>query len=279
LVNNPSNMKLSIITINLNNAIGLSKTIESVISQSFNDYEFIVIDGGSDDGSIDIIEKYKNRINYWISEPDTGIYNAMNKGIGKAKGEYLYFLNSGDYLASGSVLSDVFDSDYHDSFICTDFFTSEDSGQIKNDIYRNRDWSFSLYDIYSGFLAHQAFFIKKEMFNKYGLYDERLRIMADWKLFFIAIGIHHEKVLYRGVDLVVYDTNGLSSRIGGKVIYEEKKIVAKEELSPDLFKELDRLYFLEKNGFIMDFILSKKWVYSLFRVFFKFCRTFKLTKI
>ncbi len=89
-------MKLSIITVNLNNKDGLQKTIDSVISQTFKDFEWIVIDGGSTDGSKELIEKYSDYISYWVSEPDKGIYNAMNKGIKVAKGDYLEFLNSGD---------------------------------------------------------------------------------------------------------------------------------------------------------------------------------------
>lgn len=90
--------KLSIITVNLNNKDGLQKTIESVISQTCKDFEWIIIDGGSVDGSKDIIEKYSKEIDYWVSESDQGIYHAMNKGILRSHGEYLLFLNSGDYL-------------------------------------------------------------------------------------------------------------------------------------------------------------------------------------
>jgi len=84
-------MKLSIITVNLNNAAGLQKTIESVITQTFTDYEYIIIDGGSTDGSVDVIKQHADKITYWVSEPDKGIYNAMNKGILQAKGEYCLF--------------------------------------------------------------------------------------------------------------------------------------------------------------------------------------------
>jgi glycosyltransferase involved in cell wall biosynthesis len=89
-------MKLSVITINYNNAIGLRKTIESVVNQTFRDYEYIIIDGGSTDGSVDVIKEYADKIDYWVSEPDKGIYNAMNKGVAAAHGEYTNFLNSGD---------------------------------------------------------------------------------------------------------------------------------------------------------------------------------------
>ena len=90
-------MILSIITINYNNSDGLQRTIESVLSQTWTDFEWIVIDGGSTDGSLDIIKKHASHFSFWCSEPDTGIYNAMNKGITHAKGEYLNFMNSGDW--------------------------------------------------------------------------------------------------------------------------------------------------------------------------------------
>ena len=86
-------MKFSIITINYNNNKGLKKTIESVIGQTYKDFEYIIIDGGSDDGSVDTIKKYSNYITYWVSEHDNGIYNAMNKGIVQAKGTYINFMN------------------------------------------------------------------------------------------------------------------------------------------------------------------------------------------
>src|SRR5574344_2490955 len=100
-------MKLSIITINYNNAEGLEKTIKSVINQTFTDYEYIIIDGGSTDGSTDIIKKYRENIDYWVSESDKGIYKAMNKGITYTHGEYLNFMNSGDCFHSSTVLNEV----------------------------------------------------------------------------------------------------------------------------------------------------------------------------
>src|SRR5476651_1326552 len=97
-------MKLSIITINFNNAVGLKKTIESLIKQQYREFQFIIIDGGSVDSSVDIIKEYADVIDYWVSEPDTGIYQAMNKGIREANGKYLMFLNSGDYLFENTTL-------------------------------------------------------------------------------------------------------------------------------------------------------------------------------
>lgn len=104
-------MQLSIITINRNNAAGLRRTIESVVSQTaFNQIEYIVIDGASTDGSKEVIMEFADKLTYWISEPDTGIYNAMNKGIKVATGEYCQFLNSGDWLAENKVIEDMTNS-------------------------------------------------------------------------------------------------------------------------------------------------------------------------
>ena len=101
------NPKISVITISYNNKEGLEKSLKSVTSQDYKDFEYIVIDGGSNDGSKEILEKYSDKINYWVSEPDKGIYNAMNKGIEVANGEYLLFINSGDELFSSGILTEV----------------------------------------------------------------------------------------------------------------------------------------------------------------------------
>lgn len=100
-------MKLSIITINRNNCAGLSRTMDSVIRQTCKDFEWILIDGASTDGSVDLIRQNKQHITYWVSEPDKGIYNAMNKGLQQAHGEYCLFLNSGDWLAQNSTIAEV----------------------------------------------------------------------------------------------------------------------------------------------------------------------------
>ena len=101
-------MKLSIITINYNDAEGLERTIKSVTSQTFRDFEFIVIDGGSTDNSIEIIKKYEKDIDFWVSEKDGGIYPGMNKGLKQAKGEYVNFMNGGDRYHSPDVLENIF---------------------------------------------------------------------------------------------------------------------------------------------------------------------------
>src|SRR5687768_8039033 len=106
-------MKVSIITINLNNAADLKLTIESILNQTYKDFEFIIIDGGSTDGSLDLIKQNEDKITSWISEKDKGIFNAMNKGILKATGEYLIMLNAGDLFHDPKVLQDIFEGKNH----------------------------------------------------------------------------------------------------------------------------------------------------------------------
>lgn len=272
-------MKVSVITINRNNKDGLKRTLESVCNQTYDSYEYIVIDGNSTDGSKELIEEYRNKISYWVSEADNGIYNAMNKAIKVATGDYCYFLNSGDVFVSDDVLKNIFQTEHATAFICGNLIWDKKGVWETDTTYKTRDWLFSLYDIYSGFLSHQAFLIRRDMFDKYGLYDERFKIMSDWKLFFIAIGMHREDVQYVDVDIAIYDTEGFSSRVGGKAILEEKRQIAKEELSPQVYKKVDNLYYWERNSFMIDFIYSKKWIHFLFKVFLKFCTTLGLTKI
>src|SRR5687768_15687660 len=112
------NPKISVITINLNNQIGLRKTLESVVNQTSESFEYIVVDGSSTDGSVEVLNKYKDRIAHLRSEKDTGIYHAMNKGIKLAKGEYLLFLNSGDWLADNRSLENTLKLIEPDASIC-----------------------------------------------------------------------------------------------------------------------------------------------------------------
>lgn len=268
-------MKVSIITINLNDKKGLEQTIKSVAQQTYDNYEFIIIDGNSIDGSVELIEQNEGIVSHWISEPDTGIYNAMNKGIKLSTGDYLYFLNAGDRLYSPDVLEKIFEDNKNESFICGDFYTENGNNITLESPYQNRDWTFSLYDIYSTYLCHQAFFIHRHNFEKYGMYSENLRIISDWELFLIAIGVHHEKVVYKNTTIVIYNLEGLSSTIGGKVIYEEKKSVAKRRLSSSLANQLDRLYYLEQNGYITETVKSSKTLSLLVRIYSKLRRSFK----
>lgn len=198
-------MKLSIITVNLNNVDGLKKTAESIISQTFQDFEWIVIDGGSTDGSKELIEQYSDHIAYWCSEKDSGIYNAMNKGVRCAKGEYVQFLNSGDWLTCEDILQRV--SEYLHSFdiVYGDFFSTDN--------IHTRECSFGdqlfLHDFLFGSIGHCASFITRKLLVQ-NPYNESNSIVSDWEFFFSKA--LNNSTFYHIIEFVAYfDESGISS--------------------------------------------------------------------
>lgn len=201
-------VKLSIITINRNNCDGLRKTIESVINQTFNDFEYIVIDGASSDGSLDIIKEYSNKITSWLSEPDSGIYNAMNKGIIRSIGEYCLFLNSGDWLFNKNVLKDAFNIKFTEDIIYGEEII-EDNG-----VYKINKFLLPEYVTFNSFLdstlPHQCTFIKRNLFNVIGLYNEKNKIVSDWE--WNAIALFRYNCSLRKIDMPIsfYDKIGIS---------------------------------------------------------------------
>lgn len=199
--------KLSIITINHNNLKGLKRTVESVVNQTWQEFEFVVIDGGSTDGSAAYIESQSEYIDYWVSEPDTGIYNAMNKGIVKATGKYLLFLNSGDHLYSNEVLEQN-----HKSLNLYDivYFNLLVVDRKTNFVKTYPDTlSFSYFVVDT--LPHQATFIRATLFNKIGLYDESLVIVSDWKFFIESICTFNSSYLRIDRLLSTFYFDGISS--------------------------------------------------------------------
>ena len=200
-------MKLSIITVNLNNADGLKKTIESVVMQTFSDYEYIIIDGGSTDGSVEIIKQYADKITYWVSEPDKGIYNAMNKGILQAKGEYCYFLNSGDWFIDKDGLEKLFgmNPDADIIYMNIEKKIGENKYIVKYSSY------ITLFTFFIGGICHQAHFIKKILFNILGDYNEKYSTIADWEFLIRALIINQRSYKYYDITITHFDTNGISS--------------------------------------------------------------------
>lgn len=202
-------MKLSIITINLNNRDGLEETIRSVESQDFRDFEFIIIDGKSTDESVEVIWSHQQNITRWISEPDKGIYHAMNKGIRLAGGEYCLFLNSGDWLIDKYILGTVF-SKYQDSDIIAGNMAYYDSTEnVVKWIVTPPD-EITANTLFNGTLPHQSTFIKRELFFRYGMYNESLQIASDW-LFFLESLLEH-KVTYHHIDTLIsyFNMDGIS---------------------------------------------------------------------
>ena len=215
-------MKISIITVNFNDASGLAGTIRSVIDQKKADYEYIVIDGGSTDGSVEIINQYADKIDYWVSEKDRGIYHAMNKGVAQAHGDYCLFLNSGDCFYDNSVMSDI-------SRLMDDYDIVVGKVMIGNsDNFISpppNSGELTMYHLYSGAIPHQGSFIKTCLLREYP-YDENLLITSDWKFFIQTLILDNCSVIF--VDKIVarYDITGISSRRQDLMELEKRVILS-----------------------------------------------------
>jgi len=244
-------MKYSIITVNYNNKEGLRKTIESVIHQTYRDFEFIVIDGGSTDGSTDVLKEYDAQIDYWISEPDGGIYQGMNKGIKKATGEYLNFMNSGDRFYATDILKKV--SNYisnADFIVGKDYHYNNETHQGHASIQPPRT---TMIHFFVATLDHQSSFIKRELFIN-SLYDESYRLISDW-IFYIEKIIKEQKIVQFIPDIICRrEEGGLSEQQWKKNRTEINQYL--QQLLP--------------NGVYEDYVtltkLDKTSVYRLFEI-------------
>jgi len=261
--------KISVITINYNNLEGLKKTVESVVNQTWQEFEYIIIDGGSTDGSKAFIESHNNKIDYWVSEPDEGIYNAMNKGILKASGEYLLFLNSGDHFFDKEVLNEcVQHIQKYDLIYFNLQMISATSTKIAS---YPENLRFS--DMYFGSLPHPATFIKKTLFEKVGFYDENLKIVSDWKFFILALFKYHCTYIKINRTITTFYADGISTN--------KDNSLERSQVLNDCFKEfiLDYEVFstaekhqkiLEMNRFIMLAEIEKSPVgKKILSVFFR----------
>ena len=246
-------MKLSIVTINYNNAEGLRKTLASVAEQTYRDIEHIIIDGGSSDGSVDVIKEYvssnPNRDPFfkhtvkWVSEKDSGIYNAMNKGIRKATGAYAQILNSGDIFAAPDVvermIAEIEKSEYpellYGNMIKKDYTT----GRV---IGKSKEVEYSLRQYYSSTMNHDCCYIRRDLFDTYGLYDENLKIVSDWKWFLQAIGLGNVKPVYVDVDVTIFDASGISET-NLELRHKERSQVLEELLPPAMLADYAKYAF------------------------------------
>ena len=211
---------LSIITVNYNDVAGLRRTVESVLGQSDKDFEYVVIDGGSDDGSRELLEQ-TGGIDFWVSEKDAGIYEAMNKGIAKASGDYLLFINSGDRLFEVDTVRHV-----------RPHLGSADIvyGNLKIE-GANDSWDGFMPDVIDlrqmmrDTLWHPVSFVRSDLFRRYGPYDTSYEICGDYDFFFNVIVDKHVSSRHIDQFIAVFDLTGLSSRPenGAKVDAEKRR--------------------------------------------------------
>lgn len=251
--------KVSVITINYNNKAGLLKTVKSVISQSYPDFEYIIIDGGSTDGSLEVVREYSDKIDYWSSEPDEGIYNAMNKGIVKANGEYLIFMNSGDSFHSPDVLSRIFPL-YNEDIITGEFI----KGQLSYP-WKHLRPTVTMLDLFKGTFNHQSTFIKRSLFNQHP-YDEQLRIVSDWKFFVEALVFRN--CSFRNTDVIIahYDDTGMSAN-QKDLYFAEREHVLKELLPERIYTDYKR--FAESDSPLLELTPALKDTHRFQRLVYK----------
>ncbi|MCR5050543.1 MAG: glycosyltransferase [Paludibacteraceae bacterium] len=278
-------MKLSIITINYNNAEGLRKTLASVTAQTYRDIEHIIIDGGSTDGSVEVIKEYVNQLQisnlrfqiYWVSEPDKGIYNAMNKGIRKATGDYIWILNSGDCATASDMVErmmGVLDKTSNIQLLLGNIVKVYPDGRIVSEkkihtkCSRPIPLETSMLTFYQGTVPQDAAFVRSDLFEKYGLFDENLKICADWKLYLNMIALSDVAPLYVDIDVVHFDMTGISNA-NNELRLAERRHYLEQVLPVSVLKDYDAYSFpIEEYRRLKKYHL---WgiVYFVERVLFK----------
>lgn len=300
-------MRLSIVTINYNNAEGLRKTLASVAAQTYREIEHIIVDGGSTDGSVDIIRDYENTIKQsvtinqstiqvkWVSEPDKGIYNAMNKGIEIALGrrivnsfnrselvedknkgieialgrrivnadhttsanslnanrstlnespsDYIQILNSGDILAAPDVTARMvaaLEANGNPEFLYGNMVRMNyATGKLDG---KSKEVEYSLRQYYASTMNHDCCYIRRDVYERYGLYDENLKIVSDWKWFLQTIGLGNVEPVYVDIDVTIFDCGGISET-NLELRNNERRQVLENVMPPAILADYDKHAF------------------------------------
>lgn len=264
-------MKVSILTVNYNNAEGLRRTLESVAAQTYQEFEHVIIDGGSSDESVGIIrnyekslksnDKYKMTNVQWISEPDNGIYDAMNKGVRKASGEYLLFLNGGDTLASEKALEEIAPYLDGDDFIVGRVFFSIKGNRVSvSPLLSEKDMS--MYYMYLHGINHQSAFIKSELLVDMP-YDTTVKMNADWLFFVQQIVMRNATVKFVDKYIADFDRTGLSSNT--QAVVEERKEVLKKILPARMCRDYDHVIPHYYEVIRVEWLLRHPFWYKLYR--------------
>ena len=275
-------MTLSIITINYNNAQGLEKTLKSVLTQTNTQFEHVIVDGASTDNAVEIIKQYEKDATargikvVWVSEKDKGIYNAMNKGIKMASGEYIQILNSGDCLAADTVVNDMFSALkekeipeilFGNMLKTVDWKTYQRDNCGANSEYTPNSFLY----FYNGTLNHDCAYIKRSLFDQFGYYNENMKICSDWEWYVRAIVLGNVQPVYVNIDVTIFDMNGVSESAG------KNKHIIKQERSEYLASAFPKSVINDYNKYafvLLQYQRLKKhhlWglVYFVERVLFK----------
>ena len=247
-------MTLSIITINYNNAQGIEKTLSSVLNQTNTQFEHVIVDGASTDNSVEIIQHYEKDATargikvVWVSEKDKGIYNAMNKGIKMASGEYIQILNSGDGLATDTAVNDMLEALkekeypeilYGNMLKTVDWKTYQRDNCGANSEYTPNSFLY----FYNGTLNHDCAYIKRSLFDQFGFYNENMKICSDWEWYVRAIVLGNVHPVYVNIDITIFDMNGVSESAG------KNKHIIKQERSEYLASAFPKAVINDYNKY------------------------------
>lgn len=266
-------MRLSIISINRNNAAGLEKTMQSVASQTFKEFEYIVVDGASTDGSVEVIKKLEPEFAHlkWVSEPDSGIYNAMNKGIRMASGDYIQILNSADCLAAPDVTEMMLASLEKAGFPAILYGNMikcfPDGRKMVDKCFAGQE--ITMLGMFTGTLNHDPAYIRRDLFEKYGYYDESLKIVSDWKWYLQAIILGGESPQYVDIDASLFDMTGISET-NKELDKAERKLVLEQLFPKTVLADYERFAFpIDQIKRLQRHPWAYKMVWFLERCLFK----------
>ena len=231
-------MKVSIVTITYNNLRGFQQTAQSVVSQSEQSFEWIVIDGGSTDGTSDYIKSLSRHPDYWVSEPDGGIYDALNKGISHATGQYVCCMNAGDIFYDSDVLSEVLKHDLWGDIVYGNWTLLEKGKRINVQAPTEMPL---YYFFFEHNLCHQAMFVKTTLMQN-SPFDTSYKICADWKKWQDFM-LQHRVFQYVDVRICVHDNrDGISSDVNSKQF-----VLELERMLSEMPKGLKLISALEKS--------------------------------
>lgn len=264
---------VSIISINRNNAVGLEKTMRSVAAQTFKEFEYIVVDGASTDDSVAVIKSLEPEFAHlkWVSEPDTGIYNAMNKGISMASGDYIQVLNSADCLASEDVTRRMLvamEKSGNPAILYGNMLKCYSDGRkVVDKSFAGEE--ITMLGMFTGTLNHDPVYIRRDLFEKYGYYDEGLKIVSDWKWYLQAIILGGEKPQYVDMDVTLFDMTGISET-NKELDKAERKAVLEQMFPRAILDDYERFAFpIDQIKRLQRHPWAYKMVWFLERCLFK----------
>jgi len=262
-------MKISIITVVYNAVETIEQTIRSILMQTFDDKEYIIIDGGSTDGTLDIIKKYSSDL-FYISEPDKGIYDAMNKGIDIAKGEYCFFLGADDGLSAANILENISLELTPEVDVLTGFVWIVNEQSHRQYLYGNNYGRSKSDDLVKGGIMahHQGLFVKSEIMKKHK-FDISYKIAADYKLL-LELWLNPNYVVKKTNQIISFFSNaGVGSVYFQKRFEEHKQIVEALPLDKLVKKELLHTNFKWKFIQMIKRILQVLGVWEILNAFRK----------